>query len=635
MLTLTDGVDVASLSQDNQCIVSLGSTDILTASAASVTILAGEGDDVVQAGGLGTNLIRGGAGRDTLFGFGGDDTIFGNDGDDAIFGGNGNNIVIPGPGIDTVTTGVGDDKVIIFDLCEVATGETIAAGDGFDTLVTPVPLEELQALGVTVSGFEEVVVQANSCASDCSTSCEIESLDTPVSLLAKRAPDGTETLGKSDPLEPVEFRVPERLEVLVGNAGNGRSELTFEISGTEVVCLYRGGAASTPAIGSLETAKGAFYNFESCTEGVQVNDIVQAKKFRLRILDSHPDTRLAVQLGLGDGCSFSMGYPIDPEDSIVLRDAFDWAATTPLPELDAQGRPNLFYASIYLENSEQRELLDVAQIHYRFKPLLFSEWEPFLGKCGAFNFAGDGEGAFVFAVVPAVTYNLIRSAALDPELEDDGTLFRAFPLRAIPSEMENAEGAFSYEILAEEGFTYRPEDDETSEEELILQPFGFGSVIRAAGSAVGGAGDLIKRGLAEVDRRISGSVEARVDPNILNRDQVFVGVNPVIMQRMWGSRTGDELTLPGVRIEVQTTRLGLGLFETTRDAGNDGRANMAVPEGAKGSSLCMNLKNDAAQLEAFPSIDSVIQFCDARGVSGSFNQDRDLVWAVRIGEPTF
>ncbi len=46
-------------------------------------------------------------------------------------------------------------------------GDTIDGGGGTDTLVTPVPVEQLAAGGTVVRNFENVVVQANSCRSEC------------------------------------------------------------------------------------------------------------------------------------------------------------------------------------------------------------------------------------------------------------------------------------------------------------------------------------------------------------------------------------------------------------------------------------------------------------------------------------
>ncbi|HEY4104236.1 MAG TPA: calcium-binding protein [Polyangiaceae bacterium] len=170
ILVLTPNADVMSNSDSNRCIVALDGSDTVQSSATGdTTITGGPGDDTIMVGTGDHNVVRGGAGQDTIFASGNADTIFGNAGDDTIFGGNGNSFIVPGPGADTVTTGSGNDTIVIYDLCEVSPGEHYDAGDGDDTLITPVPLAQLQALGVTVSNFEHIVVQQNSCKSECVT----------------------------------------------------------------------------------------------------------------------------------------------------------------------------------------------------------------------------------------------------------------------------------------------------------------------------------------------------------------------------------------------------------------------------------------------------------------------------------
>ena len=125
-----------------------------------------EGSDVVQA--VTTNqciLARGSA--DTIAAYGGQRVVFGGAGNDTIHAANGDNVVVPGPGIDTVALGTGNDTAIIFDLCEVESGDQIDFGSGQDTLITPVPLAQLQALGVTIAHVDTVIVQQNSCKSEC------------------------------------------------------------------------------------------------------------------------------------------------------------------------------------------------------------------------------------------------------------------------------------------------------------------------------------------------------------------------------------------------------------------------------------------------------------------------------------
>src|SRR3954452_2538769 len=78
-----------------------------------VVVNAGDGDDVVQAAGLGTAAqLNGGAGDDQLFAGAGADSLGGGDGDDLLEGGGGNDILDGGGDDDQLDGGTGTDKLI-------------------------------------------------------------------------------------------------------------------------------------------------------------------------------------------------------------------------------------------------------------------------------------------------------------------------------------------------------------------------------------------------------------------------------------------------------------------------------------------------------------------------------------------
>ena len=129
-LVLSQNPDVVQAVQAKQCIVALGGDDTIAANSSASIVIGGSGRDTIQSA-------------------------------------NGTNYVVPGAGTDTVFTGTGDDTVAIFDLCEVTSGEKIDMGSGFDTLISPVPLAQLQAMGVSVLNVDRVLVQQNSCRSEC------------------------------------------------------------------------------------------------------------------------------------------------------------------------------------------------------------------------------------------------------------------------------------------------------------------------------------------------------------------------------------------------------------------------------------------------------------------------------------
>jgi hypothetical protein len=190
-------------------VLGFGGNDIIVTTSSEPDFLAGmEGDDLLVAG-PGDTLL-GGPGDDVLvsllFGFESgtpdagadapvirmfgeldDDIINGSRGgriegygilgNDVIIGSNFGDLIIPGPGRDHVVAGKGDDQVVLYDVCEIPPKEehphpgrqdghhgharatkVLVGGKGNDTLVTPVSLQELRALGAVVSGFETITV---------------------------------------------------------------------------------------------------------------------------------------------------------------------------------------------------------------------------------------------------------------------------------------------------------------------------------------------------------------------------------------------------------------------------------------------------------------------------------------------
>jgi hypothetical protein len=165
-VTLTSNSDVYSASAANRCVKALGGSDVITANVGPSVVLAGDGDDTIMAGPAA--VVRGGAGNDTINAWGGAAQIYGGSGNDTIMAANGDNLVVPGPGNDTVYGGTGNDTVAIYAACEVTGFKKILdGGGGFNTLITPFSVDELRAKGFTVTNFQDVRIQQNSCKSEC------------------------------------------------------------------------------------------------------------------------------------------------------------------------------------------------------------------------------------------------------------------------------------------------------------------------------------------------------------------------------------------------------------------------------------------------------------------------------------
>ncbi len=193
VVELTDGADVHASAVPDRCIVARsGSDTVAVQSSGASALLLGAGDDVAMDG-PGDDLIFGGLGRDTINAYGGTNLVFGGLGNDVIATANGNNTVIPGPGTDTVAMGTGDDTLYIFDECELGWGEQFDGGVGTDTLVTPLSVAELWARGVMVANFENIVIEQNSCRSECGPPCpqveeDWELVSSPGDTTSKSAP---------------------------------------------------------------------------------------------------------------------------------------------------------------------------------------------------------------------------------------------------------------------------------------------------------------------------------------------------------------------------------------------------------------------------------------------------------------
>lgn len=83
------------------CTPSGGGATCSLAGIDQVAVLAGAGDDVIEASGVGASLnlfLSGGPGDDVIIGGSGDDTLKGGAGDDVLIGGPGLNLAFGGPG---------------------------------------------------------------------------------------------------------------------------------------------------------------------------------------------------------------------------------------------------------------------------------------------------------------------------------------------------------------------------------------------------------------------------------------------------------------------------------------------------------------------------------------------------------
>jgi hypothetical protein len=160
--------------------------DLVRGSRAADFIWGAEGDDYLSTAG-GDDILLGGPGADYLNTGGGAVTLFAGEGSDVVHASHASSAkILAGPGQDEIVGSAGndwiqvgaetlwvlaeagDDDIVVYDACELSSGLRLDGGAGMDTLVVPISEAEVAALGVTLEGFEEVIVDASHAyLSDC------------------------------------------------------------------------------------------------------------------------------------------------------------------------------------------------------------------------------------------------------------------------------------------------------------------------------------------------------------------------------------------------------------------------------------------------------------------------------------
>jgi hypothetical protein len=332
-----------------------------------------------------------------------------------------------------------------------------------------------------------------------------------------------------------------------------------------------------------------------------------------------------------------------------MAENFDWLETSEVAETNPDGHPALYYANVYIQNEEQLELLKRFLIHYQTKPLFTTELRQYEGQCGTFEHEGDGQGQFVFAVIPGRIYNLIRDSALKillpfpPSLKiGNRVLFKAIVMRPTPPGATYADGSLRYDHLMNAGFYYLNLRDMPPREALNEELLGTGTVSSDVFEIVEfivdkayAIGTAIVRVLGAVDRFLFGSVTVTLQLDILNRDPAFEKIQP--MQRAWHVTTPTRLGLPNVQVEIlQWAMRPIGFYPTNTHSynGENGTSSIEVSRSSGGlaggttprgsSGVCYLMKNGMAELISglLPN-----EVCDFRGSPefGDFEESKSFV----------
>ena len=310
------------------------------------------------------------------------------------------------------------------------------------------------------------------------------------------------------------------------------------LAGNDITCTYL--LVESTVVGNLLTLK-------ACSSAVSAYDAILANGVHVTVtptLQSGQVAEISVP-GIAGGI---LEEPISAAESAQMRDAFSWASTHTLTETDSQGRPELWYAMVYLRHRSDASILDQLLIRHSYLPLFVAEQTPWQGLRGFFLHHGDGKGVFVFALLPGGVYNLLRQDALS-----GNPLFDVIYLREPPASARAADGSVSYDALASvSGGGSSP-----------AQP-GPGSHHHRRGVS-----DRMRRAATEWGERVPwpglcsvvpGDPTLTVVTDLKTTDPLFGGVPPASpmaldssrpLFRPWGTNAGSAVVLKDIPIVVE------------------------------------------------------------------------------------
>ena len=308
--------------------------------------------------------------------------------------------------------------------------------------------------------------------------------------------------------------------------------------------------------------------------------------------------------------------PISVEDSIALRDAFDWADTDALQERDPDGYPALYYALVYVQSYLELEQLEKLDIYHNTLPLFPEELERWAGQQGAFLNEGDGEGMFVFTFLTAGAYNYFRKVALEGEPAFPAILFREVP----NPDAVHPSGSLDYEWLVDHGFRYTsstpavgPDGDEEAtavpESEAAAKSKATGVASQAlflewavASIFSREARDVSDDLAGDIDRNIRGKGTVKVELELRNTDPDFGDPeqhgSDTAMVRAWGSnnrsgvRAGQPVYLSQVEVVAQAD---MGIVRKRTDLWGEATLRLG---GRTLYTLCVRADNHAGHVSA-------------------------------------
>ena len=313
--------------------------------------------------------------------------------------------------------------------------------------------------------------------------------------------------------------------------------------------------------------------------------------------------------------------PESVEDQRKKRDTFSWAATNPLPVPAANSTDPapVYYAEIYIRNADELRELEEMGIHYDAAPLFESEWPDTTAPI-TMEFQGDPKdhgGQFVYALLPAITYNLIREATLAGE-----DTYVAINLRPIPFQARALDGSVSYDYLGSAFGEFAPHWSEVTDVGETAAPPAtekrlgrwLRKFVRHVVDGTRAVVDGIRAGVGKVVMAFKADSSITVTVSATNGDPRFSGP----MTRAWGATAGSELRLSRTRVNVTQWR-GVALYRGITDA--EGVVTVKVASGLN-TRICIEGDSASARLEQgllFP-----VRACSGRFVAAGTTLSRPL-----------
>ncbi len=426
--------------------------------------------------------------------------------------------------------------------------------------------------------------------------------------------------------ERVKFPITERIPVLEGNAGEGSVTIVLSDGGNTITCEYEGRSNTNSPTSLLELALGREFWFVSCDNGSVPGDVIEADSVEILVVGASNSPATAITVPTST-CNNVLPTPIPAGESREMVSDHEWPSSFLelswflVDETYGGSTPALYYANFYITDKTQLDLLDSLLIHWSDMPILPEDWpSDWDSLCGTIHFENDGEGTWVFGVIPGAIYNALMAAKVNSGIEaDDRAMIPPMVLREIPQEMRSSVGSFRLSALDEAGFRYLNLDELPDDAALDAMLEGKGSaaalkgLLEAVGNTVRNAVRAVRIVWGFLDRRY-GTVDVDLDIDVLNTDGRFVDPQthePLRMSRAWTSGN-QELALGRARVSIYQIPIRIDdpapiTVEYRGQLDTSGQVRIKVAKDAPTAldgtvahkKVCVTLNNDAAQLTSF------------------------------------